>query len=268
MAIDGGKDITNAPRRNARLSRDVRSDWVERACRTLSRVTSGEAARASRRPQIPPASRVSLVLTELTDLWRSIPSRSERTKARRLNKNGPVGFPPEASGLEAITGTVAAVLWAAQLTRENEMVPELLSRAAQRSIAIDKTGVPATQAAAFLALLQQSLDRKVLALARAQALHEVAHLPQRVEFGPLPDLPKGRRLWMVTLAKLLKARSSGVGHWAICEKAQRSLDWSKKMSGVLRDLGYLPKQPPKGSESFGFSAKGKAWIRQHEPELA
>lgn len=267
MAIEDGKDITKAPRRNARSTRDVRSDWVERACRTFSLATRGEAVRASRR-QIPAAAKVSLILAELADLWRTMPPRGERTRARRLNKNGPVGFPPEASGLEAIVGTVAAVLWAAHLTRGNEMVPELLSRALQRSIVIDKTEFPATLAAEFLALLQQSLDRKVLALARAQALHEVAHLPQRVEFGPLPDLPKGRRLWMVTLAKLLKARSSGVGHWTICEEAQRSLDWSKKMSVVLRGLGYLPKQPPKGAESFGFSAKGKAWIRQHEPELA
>ncbi|MBZ0149976.1 MAG: hypothetical protein K8J09_00480 [Planctomycetes bacterium] len=267
MAIEDGKDITEAPRRNTRSSRDVRSDWVESAYRTLSRATRGEAVRASRR-QIPEAAKVSLVLAELAELWRTMPPRGERTIARRLNKNGPVGFPPEASGLEAIVGTVAAVLWAAHLTRENEMVPELLSRAVQRSIVIDKTEVPATLAAEFLALLQQSLDRKVLALARAQALHEVAHLPQRVEFGPLPDLPKGRRLWMVTLAKLLKARPSGVGHWAICEEAKRSLDWSKKMSGVLRDLGYLPKKPPRASESFGFSAKGKAWIRQHAPDLA
>lgn len=267
MAINGGKDITKAPRRNARSSLDVRSDWVESAYRALSRATRGEAVRANR-PQIPAAAKVSLVLAELANLWRTIPPRGERTRARRLNKNGPVGFPPEASGLEAIVGTVAAVLWAAHLTRQNEMVPELLSRAVQRSIVIDKTKVPATQAAAFLALLQQSLDRKVLALARAQALHEVTHLRQRVEFGPLPELPAGRHLWMVTLAKLLKARSSGVGHWAICEEAHRSLDWSKKMSGALRDLGYLPKESPKGWEGFGFSAKGKAWIRQHKPELA
>ncbi len=213
-----------------------------------------------------------MVLKELTHLWRSAPPHSQRTKARRLNKKGPVGFPPESSGLEAIAGTVAAVLWAAQLTRENGMVPELLSRALQRSIAIDETGVPATQAEEFFGLLQHSLDRKVLAEARAQALHEVSHLfqraPQRVAFGPLPDLPRGRRLWMVTLAKLLKARSSGVGHRAIHTEAHRSLDWSKKMSLVLRDLGYLPKLPPRASESFGFSAKGKAWIRQHAPELA